>query len=124
MHLPSKLQRIVVRRRTVRVIGCLLAGGLLSGCTSAAFSELPAPIGLPEGAPARSAIQPEYPAVHDIPPPRPNTVMTEQERKDLERELAAERERLGRVNRGKARKKTAKSPRKTRSEPAGSDRNP
>ncbi len=119
-----KRQRIVVRRRIGAAVGLVLAGGLLSGCTSAAFSDLPAPIGLPKDAPARAAIQPEYPAVHDLPPPRPNTVMTEKERKDLEKELAAERDRLSRANRSKSGKKTAKRRRKTRAEPAGSSRDP
>jgi len=128
MPAPSHEQRNNIRWRWATPIGLLLAAGLLSACTSAAFSELPAPVGLPKDAPARSAVQPEYPAVHDFPPPRANTVMTDKERKDLEKELTAERERLKRTNPGAKRKKTAKRPRKgTRkagTQPAGASRNP
>jgi len=127
MPARSQEHRNRIRWRRAVPIGLFLAGGLLSAC-GAALSELPAPIGLPKDAPARSAIQPEFPAVHDMPPPRANTVMTDKERKDLEKELSAERERLNRTNPGGKGKKSAKRPRKRsqkdRSQPAGASRNP
>jgi hypothetical protein len=48
--------------------------------------------GLPAGAPARAEAAPEYPAVHDMPPPRKSTIMTEEEKKRAEAELAIARE--------------------------------
>lgn len=52
--------------------------------------------GLPEGTPERSTIQPIYPAVHDVPPKRGKAVLTEEERRDLEAELSAARDRAAR----------------------------
>jgi hypothetical protein len=47
--------------------------------------------GLPAGAPPRPDVAPAYPAVHDMPPPRSAAVLTEEERKKVEAELAAMR---------------------------------
>jgi hypothetical protein len=47
--------------------------------------------GLPENVPQRPATAAAYPAVHDMPPPRPNAVLTEDQKKRLEAELAAMR---------------------------------
>jgi hypothetical protein len=47
--------------------------------------------GLPEGTPERPATAPAYPLVHDMPPPRPNAVLSEEEKKKVEAELAAMR---------------------------------
>jgi hypothetical protein len=76
----------------------LLALALLGACAvlfpscSSVFSDLPAAAGgLPQDAPARTANAPAYPAVHDMPPPRPNSVLTEDQKKQLEAELAAMR---------------------------------
>jgi len=49
--------------------------------------------GLPAGAPERPAAPAAYPAVHDMPPPRPNTVLSDDERKKTEADLAALRAR-------------------------------
>lgn len=65
---------------------------VLCGCASV-FSELPSPVGLPPGTPERSAVQPEFPAVHDMPPPRETKLLSEDERRKLEAELAAVRDR-------------------------------
>jgi hypothetical protein len=64
----------------------------LSGCSSI-IADLPSPVGLPADAPARPATAPDYPAVHDMPPKRTDVVLTEEERKKMERELAAARDR-------------------------------
>ena len=48
--------------------------------------------GLPENAPERAAVQPEFPAVHDMPPARDTKPLTAEERKKLEAELAAARD--------------------------------
>jgi hypothetical protein len=93
-----------VRRRTTEFVAAgakarfapLLALALavsLAACAST-VADLPSQLGgLPAGTPERPAQPPAYPAVHDMPPPRPNTVMTEEERKKAEAELAALRER-------------------------------
>jgi hypothetical protein len=47
--------------------------------------------GLPAGTPARPEAAPAYPAVHNMPPPRNAAVLTEEERKKVEAELAAMR---------------------------------
>ena len=47
--------------------------------------------GLPRGTPERPATPPAYPAVHDMPPPRTSVVLTEEQKKKVEAELAAMR---------------------------------
>lgn len=67
------------------------ASVLLSACSSV-LSEMPTQLGgLPAGTPARPETPPDYPAVHDMPPPRSAAVLTEEERKKVEAELAAMR---------------------------------
>jgi hypothetical protein len=68
------------------------AGFLLLGACSTVLSEIPQQMGgLPAGAPQRPDVAPAYPAVHDMPPPRSAAVLTEDERKKVEAELAAMR---------------------------------
>ena len=75
---------------TVLWVLVLSAGvALLAGCASAPT----AMGGLPAGAPARSITTGAYPAVHDMPPPRETTVLTSEEQKKLQDELAAARAR-------------------------------
>jgi hypothetical protein len=85
----SKLRRngrILVR------LGLVCAGSIFVVACSTALSEMPKQIGgLPAGTPARPEAAPEYPAVHDMPPPRNTAVLTEEERKKVEAELAAMR---------------------------------
>ena len=60
------------------------------GACASTVAELPQELGgLPAGTPERSATPPAYPAVHDMPPKRPNTVLTDEERKKAEAELVA-----------------------------------
>jgi hypothetical protein len=74
-----------------------LAGASLSACASASeklagtLSEAPG-IGLPDGAPARPASAPAYPAVHDMPPPRAAAVLSPLEQQKLEDDLVAARD--------------------------------
>lgn len=49
--------------------------------------------GLPEGAPQRPATPAAYPAVHSMPPPRTDTMLSDAEQKKLEDELVAARNR-------------------------------
>ncbi len=81
---PAKAGRIVLALALLVV---------LAGCSST-FADLPAQLGgLPAGTPERSAAPAAYPAVHDMPPPRPNTVLTAEQQKQAEAELAALRAR-------------------------------
>lgn len=74
-------------------VAALLAAGV-GGCTSASegpmLSNLPPALGgLPAEAPARPTDgQFAYPAVHDMPPPRPDPVLTEEQVKAQEADLA------------------------------------
>jgi hypothetical protein len=84
-----------LRALTGPALGVSIAA-ILAGCTST-LSELPSQVGgLPEGAPGRPANTLPYPAVHDMPPPRPTAVMTEEEKKRAEAELAAMRDQQAR----------------------------
>ena len=51
--------------------------------------------GLPEGVPERPTKPTAFPAVHDLPPPRGSTVLTDAEQKKLEDDLIAARTRTG-----------------------------
>jgi len=69
--------------------------------------------GLPAGAPARPETPYEYPAVHDMPPDRASTPMTEAEQVRLEKELVTVRDRQeGRPAPDKKGDPTAKKQRK------------
>ena len=67
----------------------------LAGCApGSVIDRLPGEVGgLPAGAPARPATSYQYPAVHDMPPARSATPMSEEEQVKLEKDLAATRER-------------------------------
>src|SRR5271169_5278469 len=64
--------------------------GSLASCSS--MAQLPVSAGgMSQDAPRRPQIAPAFPAVHDMPPPRNSTVLTEEERKRVEVELAVMR---------------------------------
>ena len=65
----------------------------LAGCAKT-FEDMPIQLGgLPAGTPEGPAVTAAYPAVHDMPPPRPNTVLSADEQKKAEAELKALRAR-------------------------------
>jgi hypothetical protein len=71
------------------VSGC---GGVMTGCASSVADRVPTAVGgLPEGAPARPEAPYAYPAVHDMPPPRSETVLSSEQQKQVEDELVAAR---------------------------------
>lgn len=91
-------------RRTMRglkrsfLTSFLLAIGLsfeLAGCAAGGmFDQLPASMGgEPVGVPARPDKPYQYPAVHDMPPPRATAPMTDEEQAKTEKELEALRDR-------------------------------
>ena len=66
----------------------------LAGCTAGPMIDsLPANVGLPAGAPERPVTPYQYPAVHDMPPPRATPAMSEEEQVRVEKELSATRDR-------------------------------
>jgi hypothetical protein len=66
----------------------------LAGCSSGqVIDDLPANLGLPADAPARPATPYQYPAVHDMPPPRTSAPMSAEDQLRLEKELTAVRNR-------------------------------
>ena len=87
---------------------------LLAGCAPGPIIDrLPGELGLPTGAPARPETPYEYPAVHDMPPDRASSPMTEEEQVRLEKELINVRDRQeGRPPTGKKGAPTAKKPAK------------
>ena len=71
----------------------LLLAAALGACSST-FSRMPTQLGgMPADAPQQPAAPAAYPLVHDMPPPRPDVVMTREEQKKAEAELMALRER-------------------------------
>jgi hypothetical protein len=83
-----------------RIIAAALIAGatmLVSGCSGSLIADhMPAAIGgLPEEAPARPAAEGAYPAVHNMPPARSTTPLSNDQQKQLEDDLIAARNRYG-----------------------------
>ena len=72
---------------------------LLAGCSPSSMMErLPTTVGgLPAGAPPAPATPYQFPAVHDMPPPRTDTPLTAEQQDELEKALLAARDRLDSV---------------------------
>jgi hypothetical protein len=86
------------RQESARIFaaaGLVAMAGLLSACSSSRIGDSlpPSLSGLPAGVPERPAVQPDYPAVYDLPPPRADTMLSDAEKKSLKDELIASRER-------------------------------
>jgi hypothetical protein len=92
--------------------GALGLAAVLAGCAPGPIIDrLPGELGLPAGAPARPETPYEYPAVHDMPPNRASSPMTEEEQVRLEKELINVRDRQeGRPSATKKAAPTAKKP--------------
>jgi len=69
---------------------------LLAGCSPATMIEkLPESVGgMPAGAPAAPATPYHYPAVHDMPPPRADQPLNEEQQYQLEQDLQTARDHL------------------------------
>jgi hypothetical protein len=94
--MPTKLQRNAPRPVWHGRLwpALAVAGVLAGGCTTAQVDQIPQNIGgLPQGAPARPAVQADYPAVHDMPPQRAQPLLDEEEQKRLENDLLKVRNR-------------------------------
>lgn len=76
---------------------------MLASCSAGSIGDhLPtAAGGLPQGVPPRPNTAGSYPAVHDRPPPRGQTVLTDEEQQKLEEDLIAARNRAAGAGRSK-----------------------
>ena len=92
-------------RTTVLILGALgvLLPGLAGAQTASSNPFRPSP-----DAPAPSAVQPAYPAVHDIPPPRATQPLSSEQQLELERELSGIRARHEKLRDPEAKNRPAK----------------
>ena len=82
-----------LQRSILAALG-LATATALAGCSSGAvIDQMPSTMGLPAGTPERPTTPYVYPAVHDMPPPRPTQPMSEEQLQNLENELAVVRDR-------------------------------
>jgi hypothetical protein len=96
----------------------MAAGAVLPACSSYPGEMLPHSMGgLPANAPGRPATPGQFPAVHDMPAPRANTVLSDEERRKAEAELLKARD----LQPGRAKAKAGASKEKER---AGAARSP
>ena len=82
----------VVSKREFIACAALLCGLVLGGCSTSSIDQVidrvPASVGgIPTEAPERPVQQVAYPAVHDMPPPRPNTTLSAEEQVQFEDEM-------------------------------------
>ena len=76
------------------ILAALGLAAMLAGCAPGPIIDrLPGELGLSASAPARPQTPYEYPAVHDMPPDRASSPMTEEEQVRLEKELINLRDR-------------------------------
>jgi hypothetical protein len=69
-------------------------GPALGACTTSVGDMLPTSVGgLPADAPPRAAEAAEYPAIHDMPPPRVAPTLDDDQQKRLEKDLVVARDR-------------------------------
>lgn len=109
----------VFKRLLWPVFGVVTA---LAGCSPGPLIDrLPGDLGLPAQAPARPVTPYDFPAVHDMPPDRSSTPMTEEEQVRLEKDLARARDQQeGRPPQGKP---PAKKPAPAAKKPSKDDEN-
>jgi len=107
-------------------VAVLMGGVLVGGCAGTTVGEsIPAGFGgLPADAPARPAVPPDYPAVHDMPPPRPVRMLDEDQQERLQKDLTRARDRQ--EGRNPAPKPKAQSKPKKPADPSatGTDQKP
>ena len=81
-------------RKPLPALVLTVALGVGLGACSSTLSSMPTELGgMPAGTPQQAAAPAVYPAVHDMPPPRPDVVLTKEEQKKAEADLMALRER-------------------------------
>jgi hypothetical protein len=95
MTAGSRLMAMTSQAKRFGAVGAaLLLAATLAGCSSVADNIPHSMGGLPEGVPARPATAPVYPAIHDLPPPRTDTALSEGESKRLREDLKNTRNRI------------------------------
>lgn len=87
MLLPRSSRRVKLAGWAVISVLSLAAGGCASTVADAPL------VGLPANTPARPATPGQYLPVHDLPAPREETVLNPQQQDQLEKDLAAARDR-------------------------------
>jgi len=89
--------RLNAVRAVAWAVGASVLSVAVSGCTSGTTSMLanmPESIGgLPKDVPVRPDDGKAFPAVHDMPPPRPNSTLTPEQVKSVEAEISYARDR-------------------------------
>jgi hypothetical protein len=75
----------------------VLAACILGGC-SLPVADLPV-VGLPANTPPRPETPAAYLPVHDVPPPREDTLLTPAQQSQMEKDLAAARDRQSAIQR-------------------------
>ena len=94
--MTSILPRLRAWSRRLCAAAMLIVGAAaLAGCVGGFVADhMPTAVGgLPEGAPQRPATPAAYPAVHDLPPARTDTMLTGEQQKKLEEDLINARKR-------------------------------
>jgi hypothetical protein len=105
-------QALAGRILAAAVLLAVLAAALAACSPGPVIDRLPGDMGLPAGAPARPAEAYQYPAVHDMPPPRPDQPLTEEQEVKMEQDLQNARDRQEGRPAGKPGKKAAKPEKK------------
>ena len=128
-----------MRRTLVRsTLAALALAGALNGCSAGPLEQLPPSMGgLPPDAPQPPKATYQYPAVHDMPPPRPTEPLSEDQQWKLEHDLKTLRDRqekqtgtLAKTDQGDnrpaktAKTKAPKKPPANNSESTGAKANP
>ena len=83
--------------RSFALAVAVLAVCTLGGC-SLPVADLPV-VGLPANTPPRPETPAAYLPIHDMPPPREDTLLTPEQQAEIEKELAAARDRQSAIQR-------------------------
>jgi hypothetical protein len=76
------------------ILAAIALAAALAGCSAGSlFERIPAAIDEPADTPARPAVAYQYPAVHDMPPQRPDQTLTDEQQVQMEKDLENVRDR-------------------------------
>jgi hypothetical protein len=82
------------RSDSAAILAAVALAAALAGCSAGSVLErLPASIDEPADTPARPAVAYQYPAVHDMPPARPDQPLTDEQQVQMEKDLENVRDR-------------------------------
>jgi len=97
------LRRRFTKFKDLSALAAILVLGLALGGCASTVANVPV-VGLPANTPARPETPGQYLPVHDLPPPRQETVLDPQQQEKLEKDLAAARDRQNQSGRAAQRK--------------------